>query len=358
MKNKQRYYRLNRILEHDAEYNILLGERSNGKSYAVKERLLTKAFDNGNKFIYLRRWQLEVKPSSVEAYFSDMPIESITKGKSNTVVVNRGRIYLARFVDETNELKDKIHVGYVMYLSGETHFKSLAYPDVTDIVFEEFVTNDTYLNDECTKLMSLVSTVARRRKIKVWMIGNTISRLNPYFYEWDLRNVPQQEQGTIDLYRFHTDQIDDDGQNVVVLIAVEFCENSGKNSKMFFGKTSEMITNGVWESKEYPHLEHSRSEYEKLYAMAVSHMGLSVTVELLKHATDGYILHVHPKSKIDVKRQITTAFNTSPYYTPKLTPLTYGDELIIELYNRNKITFSDNLTGSDFEAIIKAKGGL
>ena len=33
---KQKFYRLTNIEKKNAQYNILLGERSNGKSYAVK----------------------------------------------------------------------------------------------------------------------------------------------------------------------------------------------------------------------------------------------------------------------------------------------------------------------------------
>ena len=42
---KKKYYRLDSILKTNAEYLMLLGMRSNGKSYAVKEFLLEKAFN-------------------------------------------------------------------------------------------------------------------------------------------------------------------------------------------------------------------------------------------------------------------------------------------------------------------------
>ena len=37
---KQKYYSIDKIKKLDCEYNILLGERSNGKSYAVKQNAL------------------------------------------------------------------------------------------------------------------------------------------------------------------------------------------------------------------------------------------------------------------------------------------------------------------------------
>ena len=70
--SKQKFYNLKKLLAVDAEYNILLGERSNGKSYAVKEHCVTQAYLNDDKkFILLRRWQLEIKGNLIESYFAD-----------------------------------------------------------------------------------------------------------------------------------------------------------------------------------------------------------------------------------------------------------------------------------------------
>ena len=79
-----------------------------------------------------------------------------------------------------------------MALSASTHYKSTQYPFVKNMIFEEFVTDGLYLQNECNLLMQLVSTVFRNRKDgKVFLIGNTISRVCPYFYEWELRGIPK-----------------------------------------------------------------------------------------------------------------------------------------------------------------------
>ena len=48
---KQKFYRLTEILKHNAQYNLLLGERSNGKSYSVKEYCVEKAYNNDELYI-------------------------------------------------------------------------------------------------------------------------------------------------------------------------------------------------------------------------------------------------------------------------------------------------------------------
>ena len=47
---KQKFYSLKNILKENAEYNLLLGERSNGKSYATKEHCVRKAYENKTCF--------------------------------------------------------------------------------------------------------------------------------------------------------------------------------------------------------------------------------------------------------------------------------------------------------------------
>ena len=91
--NKQKFYTLDNILSHNAQYNILLGMRSNGKSYAVKEHVLKKAYAHKGNFIYMRRYKDYIKGKDVESYFRDMPISKITRNEYEGVTVYRGTIF-------------------------------------------------------------------------------------------------------------------------------------------------------------------------------------------------------------------------------------------------------------------------
>ena len=55
--SKQKFYNLSNLLKTESQYKMLLGERSNGKSYAVKEYVLNEAYKNNNQFAYIRRWR-------------------------------------------------------------------------------------------------------------------------------------------------------------------------------------------------------------------------------------------------------------------------------------------------------------
>ena len=356
---KQRFYRLNRILKTDPNYIILLGERSNGKSYSVKEHVIKDFLKNGNQFIYLRRYQLETKANAVEEYFEDMPIEQMTDGKYNSIICWRGSIYFAkRDEEELNKVEKGDRIGYVHYLSGAQHFKSRMFPKVYSIIYEEFVSKDMYIYDEPNELLDYVSTVLRRRDGLVFLIGNTISRVCPYFNEWELRNIPRMKQGQIDTYDMDTREVDENGNKITVRISVEYCENSGKGSTMFFGKSAENINGGAWKTELRPRLPKKLEEYYKVYELEIRHMGFSFIMQLLSD-NENVLLYVYPNTKRrKLERVITHEFSENRLTTKHLLDNLRPEKIIRFLLNENKICFSDNLTGSDFIQILNEMGGI
>ena len=129
------YYKIDRIKNEDANINIIIGERSNGKSYQVKHKKAIKPFlDNKEKFVYMRRFKEEIKSSTIEAYFQDVDISKLTKGKYNTVQYWRNRIYLANYDPETNAVKKGECIAYTMSLNQEQNYAGGSYLDVEDII--------------------------------------------------------------------------------------------------------------------------------------------------------------------------------------------------------------------------------
>lgn len=378
---EQQFYRLNQILATKADYLMLLGERSNGKSYATKECILWEAYhecdyekyiNSGAKvpkdrwqFGYLRRWKEETKTRDVEKYFADMDIMALTDGEYDTVVAYRSDIYFGNFIDDGKVERGK-QIGSIFAVTSRTHYKSLSFLKIGNIVFEEFITNTGYLPDEVGSLMDIVSTIARRDYVRVFLIGNTISRLCPYFDEWQLTHVAKQKQGTVEIYKQPTEQIDEaTGEHVVVTIAVEYCANNSKNTKMFFGSKSNMITSGVWECEIHPHLQNSFKSYECKYKVYYEYSSFRYVICLLRDENKNPFLYIYPAKNVSretycadnkIRRIITDQFTTEPYATPYLTALTRYDNIIIDLLLNEKLTFSDNLTGTEFYQVKKERG--
>lgn len=350
---KQKFYDIKRLLEINAQYNILLGERSNGKSFQVKKHAIEKYLRGEGKVIYLRRFTVEVKPNMVEEYFNDenLNYKKMTNGKYDGVMCYRGLIYFFYYGENDERIRGESFGKYVA-LSTERQQRSLSLTEYTTIIYEEFITMP-YLQTECRDLMHFVSTVARRNIIQVFMIGNTISRLCPYFSEWQLTHIPQQKMGDIDIYKMSTNQVDENGEKIYVTIAVELCANSGNNSKMFFGQASKMITSGVWEADEQHHLINDYKSYNCIYKITVINMNMMYCIEWLKNDNGESFLYCHPTNKIKTKRIISNDWSEDMFTTKKLFPICKGDLIIRKLISLGKICYSDNLTGSEFSNIIK-----
>lgn len=348
---KKKYYDISKLLSCNCNWNILYGMRSNGKSYAVKKLALENAM-KGEQFIYLRRWSEDIKTKEVSTYFDDLPVKEITSGEYNTVTAYQGFFYFANVSDTGKMERAPEPIGRYCSLNQAERYKSQVFEKVTMIIFEEFMTDKVYLGgtgyrSEPRMLMQFVSTVARDRNIKVFMIGNTISRVTPYTSEWSLKNFLQQKPGTIDVYHLR-------GENGVVDIAVENCEVVETKSRMFFGLASKQITSGEWEVDDVPKLLKPREYYDKLYELMIKYNEFKYAVQLMFDGeSGGTFVYVYPLTKErKIERIISNEFSIKPLVSKGLRSDIRAEMLMAKCFKEGKVCFSDNLTGTDFRQII------
>ena len=341
------YYDISEMLKTNAEYMMLLGQRSNGKSYQVKKTVLEDFYFNETKFIYLRRWKADIKQKEVSTYFDDIPIAKYTNREYNSVRAMNGFIYLCKIEDGL--IVEKREMGRYCALNEYERYKSQVFMNYKNIVYEEFITDSIYLNDEPKLLQQFVSTVARLEKIRVFLIGNTLTRVCPYFHEWCLENVLKQKQGTIEIYKYHMED------NVEVKIAVEYCANTNNKNTMFFGQAAKQIVTGEWDVKEVPKLPRQLYEYEKIYEVMVVYQAFKFVLELLIEPKEGgVIIFVYPyTSNRKIQRVITDEFSDKPYISSKLDIDKKPELLMLKALRMDKVCYSDNLTGSDFSKVIE-----
>lgn len=342
-----KYYSLENILSKNFDINILIGERSNGKSYAVKEECIKKAYKTGKcTFGLIRRYDSDIKGSLIESYFADMPIKKYTGGNYDLINVYRGGIYFAKIEDD--KLKRGQLIGQVFALALDERYKSTEYPFMEDLIFEEFVTKNRYLDsDEPMRLMNLMSTVFRRRKGRLFMVANTISRVCPYFSEFGLRGIPTMKIGQIDSYEF------EDIAGKITKIGVEYCANTGATtSGMFFGKFGKQIDGGAWECKEYARLPKDLNKYNISYRMSLKYNDFKFNILLLTDE-DFLGVYVYPASLKLNDRLLTEEYSSDMMITPCLYRGKKKEEMISALFYQNKFCYSDNLTGDDFNTCVK-----
>ena len=347
------YYSLENIKKTNAQYRILLGEKGNGKSYAVKSEVISDAYLHHRYFVYMRRYDRDIKNVDVMAYFSDAPVKKITHGYYDTITVDRGIIYLANYEEDedggTPKLVKGPKIGRSVCLNGYEHYASQAFPDTYNIIYEEFITKSIYLDKEPATLQKMVSTILRDRQGAVYLIGNTINRVCPYFTDWELKNTIKQEIGTIDIYKMHREG--PDGEDIVTDIAVERCSSSKSTSKMFFGKTAEFLVKGEWEVYDRPKMPDGK--FTMLYELILESQGFAFILQLMVGEDGGQFVYVYPFTyKRIIPRIITDRFSTSPFVTTTFNPKINAEVIMQKCIKDKKVCFSDNLTGSDFEQVL------
>lgn len=329
----------------------MLGERSNGKSYASKNLIISECIKTGKEFIYLRRYDLDTKDSLCVGYFADCPVEQMTDGEYTCIDVWRKGIYLSNTDDETGKIKHGKKIGYCHALSQAEHYKSLAFPEVNWIIYEEIVSQDArYLFNEPSKLQQYVSTIFRQRKGKCILIGNTISRICPYYRDWNLK-VAKQKLGTTEDYVFKNDNGDDTRLRVYLTDTLNY------NSGMFFGLPSKNITKGAYDVIECPHLPKSIHQYSKIYQMVLEYNEFKFLMSFLQDKEEkSFLWYIEPKTS-EIKpntRVISNQFNPDPLWTDKLSkPLNQNEAKIFNFLSASSMCFSDNLTGTEYANIIQ-----
>lgn len=378
---KELHYNLDNIDREGANINLIWGEKANGKSYQVKHKkgilpylfdstryttsyknpkeVIVETYKKGNKFILMRRLREEIKSGFVEQYFLDVDVLSLTDGKYNCITLYRGRIYLSNYDIDKNKVIRGEHIGYAVALSTEQNYAGGSFLDVTDIIFEEFMSRTTYLANESNKLMTFYSTIDRRRGIvKLWLVGNTVTRVCPYIQDWGLTHIMfNLKQGEIKSLWIPTGEVDEDGDEVKVKLAIEYCSNV-KGSNFIIGTHADSNNKGKWQTDPQPKLPKSYKEYEKLYEIMFLYKGFKFMCHyLMDKETHDLIWFIYPYTK-EIKNDIlvfSDIVKTSPYWQRDIYNPSIKNRKLVELlrnFRENKIFYASDLCGTEFKSSI------
>lgn len=149
-------------------FNFVVGNRGGGKTFGSKKLVINRFKKGGHQFVWVRRYQTEIDTLSdfwadIKSHFPD---------------------------DELTQVGNELYIngdlaGYLIALSTSMRLKSVAYPLVKTIIFDEFIIDKgrlNYLRNEAQVFMELYETIARMREnVVAIFLGNAISIVNPYF---------------------------------------------------------------------------------------------------------------------------------------------------------------------------------
>jgi hypothetical protein len=191
-RRKFTYYDFGPVLSHNAEWNFIVGGRGLGKTYGAKRRAIKRALERGEEFIYLRRYEKE-RTKSRDTFFADLIANGEFPGWDFRVVGNYFQAARTPSNPEDKKQDWKV-IGYALVLSTAQQDKSVAFPNVTTIIFDEFIIEKgaiNYLPNETYLFQQLFSTVDRwQDKTTVFFLANAVDLANPYFITYGILPDP------------------------------------------------------------------------------------------------------------------------------------------------------------------------
>lgn len=351
---KDKFWNINNILSRHAKYNVVFGERSNGKTYGVLQYSLEQYFKDGSRLGIIRRWEEDFRGKQASTMFDALidngVISKLSKGKWNGIIYQSHRWYMCKreINNPKNVTIDDEPFAYAFAISSEEHYKSSSYPRIKTILFDEFLTRGVYLPDEFVKFTSILSTIIRLRDdVTIFMCGNTVNQYSPYFEEMGLTNVKKMKRGTIDVYTYG-----DSG----LTVAVEFSDfpTKEKKSNVYFAFNNpklEMVrgTGNIWEMDIYPHLPVKYKPKDIIYKYYIEFDNERLQCEIIM-VDDMLFTYIHRKTT-EIKEDLyslvySTTSSALPNHRKKITkPTTDLERKIASFFIRDKVFYQSNEIG-------------
>lgn len=345
---KPKFYSLKNILSRNALYNVIIGERSNGKTFAVLAYALERYIRTGEQLAIIRRWSEDYTGKRGSSMFNAVVesglVSRLTRGEYTGVHYFGSRWYLSSTDEKGKKVIAETPFAYGFAISGMEHDKSTAYPEITTIMFDEFLTRTTYLTDEFVLFMNCLSTIIRQREnVKIFMLGNTVTKACPYFKEMGLKHIKDMQPGDIDLYTYG-----DSGLTVAVELTKP--NEKGKQSDKYFAFDNpklSMITGGTWEMEIYPHCPRKYRPKDVAFTYYIRFDGDTLGCDIV--CVDGVTFTFIRPQTMPIKDGAVVFsgdFSPDPNHFRRITnPQTNLQRKIFSYFQKDLVFYADNETG-------------
>ena len=354
-----------------ANWRIAFSQRGPGKSYQIKCEAIDRWLSSGKQFGLLRRLDNELTIDKVSEYWSDMTeyftqrAKEVFPGFDYFIITPKTGKWTVYGMHNDSMQKDKLGIiGYYFAINCSQRYKSVSYPDIDFVVVEEFMSEShQYLLGEFDKILSIISTIKRRRTdFIIYMLGNTVDMNCPVLHDMGI-NVREMAQGDIKLFTYYGGSKGETKNTVAVEYIRPVAQSDESESFYVFNRQQEnMIINGAWQTSDYPQFDIEEDFYRLVKPK------LSIVIDYRDIKLYGYFDY-NSKSKTPVMYVsnerlgnrfkyifITSKTNVSRNqfaYNSELPIIRNIKSLIMMCLNNNSILYSSNYAGADFDAIIR-----
>ena len=368
---EQEYWIKDNLDATGANWRIAFSQRGPGKSYQIKCEAIDRWLQNGKQFGLLRRLDNELTIDKVSEYWSDMTeyftqrAKEVFPGFDYFIITPKAGKWTVYGMHNDSMQKDKLGViGYYFAINCSQRYKSVSYPDIDFVVVEEFMSEShQYLLGEFDKILSIISTIKRRRTdFIIYMLGNTVDMNCPVLHDMGI-NVREMAQGDIKLFTYYGGSKGETKNTVAVEYIRPVAQSDESESFYVFNRQQEnMIINGAWQTSDYPQFDVEEDFYRLV------HPKLSIVIDYRDIKLYGYFDY-NSKSKTPVMYVsserlgnrfkyifITSKTNVSRNqfaYNSDLPIIKNIKSLIMMCLNNNSILYSSNYAGADFDAILR-----
>ncbi len=182
---------------NEPELYICTTNRTGGKTTYFNRLAVNRFLKSGKKFALLYRYNYELSDIA-DKFFKD--INKLFFPNYKMTAFNKAKgIYAELFLKEKGTFEDEEEeakyygesCGYALTLNSADKIKTYShmFSDVDMIIFDEFQSETNhYCQNEITKFLSIHTSIARGngeqvRHVPVYMLGNQVSIINPYYVE-------------------------------------------------------------------------------------------------------------------------------------------------------------------------------
>lgn len=352
------------ILPYLQAWNMINSARSQGKTTNILLFGMCLNIICGTQIQYIRRHESELAPKIARDIFKviEAPaykyISILTDNNYNGIEYKARRWYFVKR-DDNFKIVDIAPEPFCTFLSIDNNelYKSVYNAPKGDfIVFDEYISRKTYLDNEFILLQDLLKTIIRTRLSPIiFMLGNMVDMHCPYFEEFDI--LPQIKSMQYGEHRLITSPLNTK-MHIYLQPTADSREQAESNSKFFGWKSSKLSTitgiGSIWEMDIYPHAP--KGNYKILSRGFILYQQRLVCREL-RQAEEGF-LYVFFYDSDDYIPEIHILYRSDPEfcYTNKIRyglGYTRTDGVIKQLINNNRACFATNSVGEFLRAYVR-----